>query len=261
MATRSKTNSDRPRFSLGEKRSPKRSELVARELSDQIISANLAPGTQLDPEHEMLEHLGVGRTTLREALRLLETRGVLTIKSGPGGGPVVRRPRPSDLSESLTLILQFQGSTLIDVIEARRWLEIGIVELAASRATPELICELREINQILRDGGLNDQQVVLDQNAKFHSRISEAAGNYVLHVFLETIISVSQGWTIGITYGKRQVQGIADAHDAIIDAIEEGDSETAGEIMSEHLLAAQVYWKRRYSQIIQQPVEWSQDLG
>jgi DNA-binding FadR family transcriptional regulator len=261
MAQQSETNYSRPRFSLGDKRSPKRSEVVARELSDQIISANLAPGTQLDPEHEMLEHLGVGRTTLREALRLLETRGVLTIKSGPGGGPVVRRPRPSDLSESLTLILQFQGNTLLDVVEARRWLEMGIAELAASRATPELIAELREINQVLRDDGGEHQETIVDQNAKFHSRISEASGNYVLHVFLETIISMSHGRTIGVTYGKRQVKGIADAHDEIVDALEKGDGEAAGEAMSEHLLAAQVYWKRRYSQIIQQPVEWSQDLG
>lgn len=251
--------SARPKFALGDKRSPKRSDLVAQELANQIIGANLAPGTQLQPEHEMLEELGVGRTTLREALRLLETRGVLTIKSGPGGGPIVRRPEPSDLSESLTLILQFNGSKLIDVVDARRWLEMGICELAASKATPELIAELKEINQAIRDSS-DDPKAIVEQNARFHSCISEAAGNYLLHVFLETIISIADGRAIGVEYGKKQALGIADAHDEIIEALEEGNPEAAGEAMSQHLLDAQKFWKRRYGQIIQQPVEWLQYL-
>jgi len=86
------------------RRQPKTSERIARDIASHIVDNKLAPGTMLPTEREMIESMGVGRTTLREALRLLETRGVLTIKSGPRGGPVVRRPRPSDLSEALTCI-------------------------------------------------------------------------------------------------------------------------------------------------------------
>src|SRR5207248_107530 len=73
-------------------RSPKTSEVIARDLAARIAEGGLAPGSRLPVERVMLESLGVGRTTLREALRLLETRGVLTIRAGPKGGPVVRRP-------------------------------------------------------------------------------------------------------------------------------------------------------------------------
>src|SRR5207248_1815276 len=77
--------------------------------------------------------LGVGRTTLREALRLLETRGVLTIRAGPKGGPVVRRPSAEDFGDALALILQFEGASLSDVIEARNALEPMLARLAAPR--------------------------------------------------------------------------------------------------------------------------------
>src|ERR1700728_4543760 len=89
-------------------RSLKASELIARDLASYIVDQDLPEGTALPPEREMVASFGVGRNTLREALRILETRGVITIRSGPGGGPVVRRPRPSDLGEAMTLILQFE---------------------------------------------------------------------------------------------------------------------------------------------------------
>ena len=121
-----------PAISLSGKRQRKRSEVIARELSQYIVDSGLTPGTMLPREREMLEQLGVGRTTLREALRILEIRGLLTIRSGPGGGPVVRTPQPSDLTEALTLILQFQRATMLEVLDARIWLE----PIAARMATP-----------------------------------------------------------------------------------------------------------------------------
>jgi DNA-binding FadR family transcriptional regulator len=85
------------------------SEIVARQISQQFIADGLAEGTRLPPEKAMVDRYQVGRGTLREALRLLENRGVLSIKTGRDGGPVVRRPRPSDLGEAINLILRFDG--------------------------------------------------------------------------------------------------------------------------------------------------------
>src|SRR5437762_10728735 len=112
-------------------RSPKTSEVIARNLATRIAEGGLAPGSRLPVEREMVETLGVGRTTLREALRLLETRGVLTIRPGPRGGPAVRRPRPADLGAALTLILQFEQASLADIMEAREALRPMVARLAA----------------------------------------------------------------------------------------------------------------------------------
>jgi GntR family transcriptional repressor for pyruvate dehydrogenase complex len=247
----------RPQISLTQRRTPKRSELIAKDLASYIVDSDLQPGTPLPPEHEMIESLGVGRTTLREALRLLETRGVLTIRSGPGGGPVVRRPRPSDLSEALTLILQFEGAALIEVVEARHWLESAVARLAATQITPDEVEELRDINQAIADRP-DDLDVVLGQNAEFHRRIGQICGNVVLRVFVETIISVGDGRAVGVSYGKKTVEGIVIAHERIIDALAAGDADAAGAAMSDHLTESQKYWKRRYGTIVNQPVTWIQ---
>ncbi|MCW3003745.1 MAG: GntR domain protein [Conexibacter sp.] len=246
----------RPPISLAQRRTPKRSEVIARDLASYIVEHELAPGTPLPPEHEMIESLGVGRTTLREALRLLETRGVLTIKSGPGGGPIVRRPHPSDLSEALTLILQFEGAALLDVVEARRWLESSVSRLAATLITEEQVQELRAINQSLLDDA-QDQERVLEQNVLFHSRIGDACGNVVLRVFLETIISVADGRAVGVSYGRKQVEGIFEAHERVIDALANADPAAAGAAMNAHLEESQRYWRRRYGNAVKQPVHWA----
>src|SRR6516165_7115435 len=67
-------------------RNVKRSEMLAQEIVEEIIAKGLNPGDLLPPEAEMLSHYGVGRASLREALRLLESQGLVTLKPGPGGG-------------------------------------------------------------------------------------------------------------------------------------------------------------------------------
>jgi DNA-binding FadR family transcriptional regulator len=245
----------RPELTIAKRRTPKRSELIAQDLANYIIDEDLKEGTPLPPEHEMIASLGVGRTTLREALRLLETRGVLSIKSGPGGGPIVQRPKPQGLSEALTLILQFEGAALQDVVEARRWLEAAVSRLAATRITAAEIAELRAINAIIAEHP-DDQDITLDQNALFHKSIGDACGNTVLRVFLETIISIADGRAVGVSYGRKQIEAIVDAHEKIIQALESHDPDEAGAAMNEHLEASQAYWRRRYGAAIKQPVRW-----
>src|SRR6202034_1454610 len=109
---------------------------------------------------------GVGRTTLREALRLLETRGVLTIRPGPGGGPIVRHPKPADLSESLTLILRFRHASLGEVRDARRALEPMIANLAAEEITEEEIAELQASVQWMLDHTHETDDVFMLENTR-----------------------------------------------------------------------------------------------
>jgi DNA-binding FadR family transcriptional regulator len=239
------------------RRAPKRSELIAQELASYIVDSRLEPGTPLASEREMSDAMGVGRTTLREALRLLETRGVLTIKAGVGGGPVVRRPRPSDLREALTLILQFEETQLIEVLEARRWLEVAVSRLAATLVTAQTIEELRRINREL-GAASDDLDTALERNQQFHRLICEASGNVVLRVFLESMMSISDGKAMGITYGRRQIKHIAVAHERIIAALATGDVEAAGEAMNDHLIESYRYWRRRYGNVVSQTVRWMQ---
>lgn len=241
----------------GRPRHPKTSEIVARELASHIADGDLAEGTALPTERVMAESMGVGRTTVREALRLLETRGVLTIRSGPGGGPVVRRPRPRELAEALTLILQFEAATFEQVMEAREWLEPTITRKAVSRMGPTALDELRAANAAIRDA-LSDVEAFAAANRAFHAIIARNCGNIVLQIFSETLLVIADGRPVGITYTSRQIAAIVDAHQVIIDAFAAGDADAAEAAMSEHLGEARAYWKHSFGTLIAQPVRWTQ---
>ncbi len=90
---------------------PKTAETVARRVVQTIVSGGLTAGDKLPREAEMVEHCGVGRETLREALRLLETQGLITLRRGPGGGPVVASADAVNLGRISTLYYQMTGAT------------------------------------------------------------------------------------------------------------------------------------------------------
>lgn len=232
----------------------KTSERVARQLAAYIVDNDLPEGTKLPNERQLVDTLGIGRTTLREALRLLESRGVLTIRSGPGGGPVVRRPRPDDLSESLTLLLQFGGCSLADVFHAREALDPMMARFAAENLTEEQLDELAGTIQRMRDN-VDDHDVFLTENRSFHSIIAMAAGS-VLHVFNETVKSIADGAFAGVHYTARRRLATAAAHERVLDALRSRDADAAEAAMREHVGEAGEYWTRQYPRLVSQPVRW-----
>jgi GntR family transcriptional regulator, transcriptional repressor for pyruvate dehydrogenase complex len=241
--------------SMKSSRSMKTSERVARDLVNHIVDNDLAEGAKLPNEKQLVEVFGVGRTTLREALRLLETRGVITIRPGPGGGPVVRRPRADDLREGLTLILQFDGGSLKDVLEARTALEPMMARLAAERITDEQLAELAAGVERMRDQS-HDHEVFLAENRFFHTRIADIAGSSVLRVFNDTLKSIADGAVVGVEYPARRRLAVATAHEKVVDALRTGDPLAAGEAMRAHVGEAGDFWSRKYPELISRSVRW-----
>jgi GntR family transcriptional regulator, transcriptional repressor for pyruvate dehydrogenase complex len=98
-------------------------EAVADQIRQWIVDGELAEGQQLMSEDELTEHFGVARPTLREALRVLESQGLLAIRRGRGGGPVVTHPDLERISMALGIVLQLQGTTVGDLDSARQMIE------------------------------------------------------------------------------------------------------------------------------------------
>src|ERR1700757_3584335 len=102
---------DRVRRPSSRLRSVKRSEVLAREIVEEIVAGGLEPGDGLPAEGGMLDHYEGGGGSLREALRLLESQGRVTLKSGPGGGPVVGEVDAANLGRTASLYFRLAGAT------------------------------------------------------------------------------------------------------------------------------------------------------
>src|ERR1700733_3650468 len=111
----------------------KTARLLAQRIIDEIVDQDLAPGTPLLSEAEMLVRYSVARGTLREALRFLEVNGVITIKIGPGGGAVLGNPGSQPLASMIALVLQLSGTSFRSVVDARTILEPMLARMAATR--------------------------------------------------------------------------------------------------------------------------------
>jgi DNA-binding FadR family transcriptional regulator len=245
-------------LSLPNKRPMKRSEVIARDLAEYIVDARLPAGARLPREKEMVEQLGVGRTTQREGLRILETRGVLTIRSGPGGGPIVRHPEPSDLTGALTLILQFQRATMVEVLDARIWLEPIGARMAAAHITKAEIARLEEINTEMRAAIGSSEESIMDANERFHRVIAGAIGNLVVQVFTETMLTVADSGVQELNHSKRFKQIAVEGHEKIIAAFKAKDPDAAEEAMRQHVSEGK---RRRVGEnrdMMTRPLRWVQ---
>jgi DNA-binding FadR family transcriptional regulator len=114
-------------------RVPKAAELISRELRKQIARGEIKEGASLVSESEMMVHFGVSRPTLREAIRILESEGLISVARGARGGTIVRRPRTDVATLYVSLLLQTRGTTLADIYRVHMLVEPAAVRVLAER--------------------------------------------------------------------------------------------------------------------------------
>jgi len=239
-----------------EARRRKVAEVVARELTLSILDGELPAEAPLPTEREMMDDLGVGRPALREALRLLEDRGVLEIRLGRNGGPVVRHPGTADFAAPLALVLAFQRATLDDILVAREAIEPAAAGLAALRRPDEAVDELRRSAARILEAP-DDHDVMLRENAFFHARIADLSGNAVLRVFIDSVKSLLEDASLTVDYPASRRQALGHAHDAIVESIAVRDAAAATEAMRVHLVEARSYWRDHFPALLDRTVRQS----
>lgn len=239
-------------------RPPKVSEIVARQIVADIVDADLGPGDQLDSETAMLERYGVGRSSLREALRLLEVSGLLRMRMGAGGGPVVADRSGAELGRSMRLHFQTMGVTFRHVVTARRSLEPLLAREAAEHGSPELKERLLELahGRATREG---EAMTFSEASREFHDLLSaQAASNPILGLFVRAVSQVYA--ELVRTRGPRSVredhQQVDAEHIAIAEAIREGDGGEAERLMGSHLAGLADYLESQYAVSLDDVVEW-----
>jgi GntR family transcriptional regulator, transcriptional repressor for pyruvate dehydrogenase complex len=231
----------------------KLSTLLADSITETILKEALQPGARLPSEREMREQFGVGRGTLREALRVLEAEGLITVRSGPHGGPVVARPDPNRLARLLILLLIAWGATLREVYDVRIVLEPLAAGLAAQSATSEQIEAIRESVEALTEA-VGDEGAVIEENQRFHRLLAEASGNPVLIAFSLALLTIFDGYAMGTHYDLKTRREVARVHRGILDAIVDRDAEKAHKLALAHNEAALKFLTRRYPKLLDEPL-------
>jgi len=226
---------------------------VARNIVNEIKERALKPGTQLEPEHIMVEKQGVARATVREALRFLELQGALRIKAGPGGGPVVAVPDAGDLTSALSLQLQFADATFRSVIDARRSIYPILAGQAAQNATAQDIDALHESLERLRKSVKNSDTLAREAR-QFQELVAVASKNLVLGFLLNALHRMSEN--AGIKYDLEHRQASVRQMARILQAIEKGDPEAAQAVTERMQKAALRYWEKTAPELLTEPVSW-----
>ncbi|MCF8588941.1 FCD domain-containing protein [Gordonia sp. HY285] len=229
--------------------------LVAQRIVDDIHRRGNQIGDRLPPEKAMLEDYNVGRGTLRESLRFLELQGVITLKPGPSGGPIVQRPDSSAIATSLSLLLQFQQAPFETVVETRAALEPRMARLAAERMPADEIAALFAIID-LEQQNLEDENGFLTQTRRFHNSIAEGSGNFIFAALFTALSDILDGSSVGVQYPSRQRELTVDIHTSIATAISDHDPDRAEELMNTHMTALTTYTEKHYAKALAAPVKW-----
>jgi GntR family transcriptional regulator, transcriptional repressor for pyruvate dehydrogenase complex len=170
-------------------RSREKPEQIADELRALIVSGELADGASLGREPDLVERFGVSRPSLREALRILEAEGLITVVRGVLGGVIVHQPNERMTARTAALLLQSRNVTLGDVHEARTMIEPAAVRVLASSPRRKSVDELKSLIEAQR-AVIDDPEAFGHANARFHERLVEMAGNQTLSIVAEMLNEV-----------------------------------------------------------------------
>ena len=211
-------------------------EDIVRQVKALIADGRLTSGDRLPPERELAERFRVSRTSVREALRALQSRGLIEIRAGEG--TFIRDISVDALIEPLALVILPHREAVGELFEARRLLEPAIGALAARRATPEDIAEMR---RILEDQAKEIAQggTGLHQDAAFHAAMAASAHNRAISRIDSALMELlTQSREESLHTPGRPNRSHLD-HQRILDAIRRRDEVGAHRAVLDHLTAVE----------------------
>jgi GntR family transcriptional repressor for pyruvate dehydrogenase complex len=211
-------------------------EEVVDMIVQRIRTGDLAVGQKLPPERVLAEEMGVSRTSLREAMRALESMGY--ISSITGGGNYVNSVSLEHVLSPLSAMMAQDKKLAFDIIEMRQHLEVHMAARAAKNATKQQIAQIYSAILNMQseiEGGGNG----INGDNQFHMEIARASQNKAFAIIVELVaelLAESRRATLNL---PGQPTKSLDDHQAIFEAIRDGDEARAAEAMAEHLTKAQ----------------------
>jgi DNA-binding FadR family transcriptional regulator len=225
-------------------------EQVADDLRRRILLGDLADGTALPVEEHLREQYPVSKPTLREAMRVLEAEGLVSVRRGSIGGAVVHRPQSANVAYTLGLVLSSQRVALDEVGAALREVEPACAAACAERADrDEVVVPVLRRLQAEAVEVVDDLVAVTTSSRRFHEAIVDLCGNSPLTIMagaLEGLWSTHESdWAHRVADGaeipREERLEALDEHARLIDLIATGDADGARRLSAAHLVTSQTY--------------------
>lgn len=235
-------------------RQPRLAEMVSDDLREEILAGRLRQGESLPRQEDLMARFNVSGPSVREALRILETEGLVTVRRGNVGGGTVHLPTSARVAYTLALVLEAEQAPLADLGSAVIELEPICAALCAGREdrAESLVPALREVLAEQRE--MTDDAPAFNEAARrFHEVLVAGCGNATLSLVVGGLEQVwsrhEEEWVReAAAAGSRPAREAFDAglrdHEKLVDAIEAGDAARASRIAGRHLDATQRYTGR-----------------
>ena len=262
MATPRSTDAPAQRRALpiaagpGALRSLKTSESVARDIVDDIVRRQLGEGDGLPSEAAMLAQYSVSRESLREGLRLLEVQGLISIRRGPGGGPIVGSVDPANLGRTSTLYYHLAGATYNELFDAWEAAEIAIAELAARNPDRQAVRAAMAPYRTDAADHCGTIEEFVTAHTRFHTVLAMLTRNKVMQLSLMAIGQIVTHHVV-IDFDPRDAAEVIGAdHRRIAEAVAAGHARQARDLMATHIRAVVATYERAISSQLDALIEW-----
>ena len=232
-------------------RTVKASERVALDIVRDIVLRGLKTGDRLPLEAAMVNEYGVSRSSLREALRLLEVQGLISLKPGPGGGPVVGTVDPAHFARTAALYFHLGAATYADAMRTQVLMESSCARLAAMNPDRAAV-----MKPWLEQELVADLAAFRDMTVGFHGAVYRLADNPVLSLLTQVITHIVTQHVL-LTMDPVELRGeIIDEHAELARIIASGDAQGAEREMACHFQRQHDYFSARLPARLQDSIEW-----
>jgi len=212
-------------------------QVIVDQITEYFLNGALQPGEKLPTERELASRFHVSRTSVREALRKLEIKGIIDIKQGSGS--FIKSSESHSIGEELSsTILKTEKKLVYEMLELRQTLEVECAFLASQRATSEDLARIGKALEMM-DRVKNDVELGIQADLNFHMNIVLASHNTIFSQLFQTLSEHMQD-TIRVTRTERlknveRTQETIDEHKEIYLAIAAGDAMQAKQLMEKHI--------------------------
>lgn len=232
-------------------RQPRLAEMIADILRERILSDEISDGDTLPNQEKLLEQFQVSKPSIREALRVLETEGLITVRRGNIGGAVVHLPTGAQAAYTLAMVLQARDTTISDVGEALLQLEPLCAGMCAARTdrAKAVVPTLRKVHEEALTS-IDDELALTQATASFHSNLVTLSGNATVQLVVGAVESMWLGHVHSWAEQSVERGGFPDAsyreeslavHGRILELIEAGEREEVMRVARDHLDPTRFY--------------------